>query len=110
MSIPNWYELLVLALAAWRLWRLVAEDDILDRPRRWLLRLGPEWEKEGDPVPREYRAGLADFLLCPYCLGWWIALGWWAAWQVVPHATLVAAVPFALSTLVVAVAKALPSD
>ena len=50
MEVPNWYELALLSLAAWRIFHLVSDDDILDRPRRWVLRLDPAWEKEGDPV------------------------------------------------------------
>ena len=110
MSIPDWYEALLLSLAAWRVWYLLAEDDILDRPRRYVTRLGSKWEKEGDPVPPGYRIGLANFLTCPYCFGAWVALGWWGAWLIWPHGTLVAAVPFVLSAGVVGAAKALSSD
>ena len=39
MSVPGWYELLLLSLAAWRVFHLLAEDDILDRPRRYVTRL-----------------------------------------------------------------------
>lgn len=110
MEIPNWYETLLLAIAAYRLWRLLAEDDLFDRPRRWLVRLGDAWEKEGDPVPAGYRASWAEFLTCPWCFGFWVALGWWGAWQIWPHATLVVAVPLALSAGVGALARVLPSD
>jgi hypothetical protein len=92
--------LLLLALAAFRTWRLLAEDDLLDRPRRYVTRLGSGWEKDGDPVPAGYRIGLGKFVACPWCLGFWLALAWWAAWQAWPHATEVAAVPLALSALV----------
>ena len=110
MKIPNWYELILLAAAAYRLWRLLALDDIFDRPRRWFLRLGDTWEKDGDPVPDSYRAGWAEFLLCPWCLGAWLSLGWWIGFQAWPHAAVVVAVPFAISALVGAAAQALPSD
>lgn len=110
MEIPTWYELVLLALAAYRLWRLLAEDDILDRPRRFVLRLGVEWEKEGDPVPADYRGAWALFLTCYWCMGAWCAIAWWLAWQIAPQETLVVAVPFALSALVALVARALPSD
>lgn len=110
MEIPNWYELLLLALAAFRVWRLLAEDEILDRPRRFILRLGVEWEKEGDPVPADYRGGWALFLTCYWCMGFWVSVAAWGAWQIAPHETLVLAVPFALSALVALVAQALPSD
>lgn len=110
MDIPNWYALILLAGAAWRTFQLISDDDILDRPRRWILRLGSEWEKEGDPVPDGYRLSLGDFITCPYCAGFWIALGWWGAWQIWPHGALVAAVPFVLSAAVVAQAKVLSRE
>lgn len=110
MSIPDWYELLLLSVAAYRLWRLLALDDVLERPRHLLLRLGSAWEKEGDPVPDDYRSGWATFLTCPWCAGAWLAIGWWVAWEIWPHETLVVSVPFAISALVGALAQALPSD
>jgi len=97
-NVPAVYELVLLALASYRLWRLLAEDDILDRPRRALLRLG-SWQ-EGEDAPVGYRAKLGEFLACPWCAGWWIALAWWGAWLLEPDWTLVAAVPFVLSALV----------
>ena len=72
LTVPNWWEALIIGLAVYRLWRLLAEDDILDRPRRYVLRLGADWQKDGDPVPDDYRSGLADFLTCPFCFGAWI--------------------------------------
>jgi len=105
--IPDWWEVILFSLAAWRLWHLIAEDDILDRPRRYVTRLGLKWEKEGDPVPPGYRVGLANWLTCPYCFGAWVALAWWGAWLIWPYETLVAATPFVLSTGVVGAAKAL---
>lgn len=107
MTVPSWYELALLALAAWRVFQLVGDDDILDRPRRYLLRLGDQWEKEGDPVPDNYRINLGIFISCPYCAGFWIALAWWGAWQIWPHGSLVIAVPFAISAGVVGLAKIL---
>lgn len=110
MNIPGWYALGLLGVAAWRVFQLIANDDILDRPRRYVTRLGSKWQKDGDPVPKEYRVTLANWLTCPYCLGAWIALAWWGAWLAWPHGTLVAAVPFVLSALVVAADKILSSD
>ncbi len=110
MSVPNWYEVLLLAVAAWRVFQLVAHDGILDRPRRWALRLGRDWQKDGDDVPEGFRAKWALFLECPYCAGAWIAGAWWVAWLIFPHATLVAATPFVLSAGVVALSKVLSMD
>ena len=110
MSIPDWYVLVLLALAAFRTWRLLAEDDILDRPRRYVTRLGEKWEKDGDVVPMEYRIRLGAFIECPWCLGFWVALSWWGAWQIWPHGTEIAAVPLALSSLAAWVAQITSAD
>lgn len=49
------------SLAAWRLFRLVSTDDILNWPRD---RFFPDNTRR------------RDFLDCPYCAGWWLsALG-----------------------------------
>lgn len=99
MSIPSWYELVLLALAAFRLWRLLAEDDILDRPRRYVTALPRAW-KPNDPLSTNYRNGLAAFISCPWCLGFWVVLALWGAWEVWPHAVLVVSAPLAVSALV----------
>lgn len=99
-DVPGPYALVLLAVASYRLWRLLAEDDIVDRPRRWLLGLG-DW-KVGQPAPESYREKLADLLTCPWCLGFWIAVGWWGAWLLEPEWAVFAAVPWALSAGVAA--------
>ncbi|GIV03713.1 MAG: hypothetical protein KatS3mg015_2543 [Fimbriimonadales bacterium] len=98
--IPDPYELVLLALASYRTWRLLAEDSILDWPRRKLLRLG-NWRQEGDPVPLDYRSGLGSFISCPACLGAWTSIAWYMAWLVFPEETLPLAVVFSISALVV---------
>lgn len=105
--VPDWWELALLALAAYRIFRLVADDTILDRPRRWLLRLDPAWEQDGDFTGNDYRLGLALFITCPWCIGFWIGLAWWGAWLLESHWTLVAATPWALSALVGALGRLL---
>lgn len=99
MNTPGPYAALLLAAAAYRTWRLLAEDDILDRPRRHLLRLG-NWRQQGDTVPAGYRKAWGDFIGCAWCLGLWVTLAWWGAWQLTEHWTLVIAAPFAISTVV----------
>lgn len=79
--IPGYLELVLLGLAAYRTWKLLAEDTILDGARD---RMG---------------YGL-KFLRCPWCSGFWIALAWWGAWQLWPHGTLVAAGAAAISAVV----------
>lgn len=80
-QIPDWWAVALLSLAAFRLWRLLAEDTILDGPRAKLVR---------------YR----EFVTCPWCLGAWVAIGWWLAWCAWPHWSLIVATPFAISALV----------
>lgn len=91
--IPAAWPFALLTLAAYRSWRLLAVDTILDRPRAWLVRSD----------------GASEFLSCPWCSGAWVALAWWAPWLAYPHGALVAAVPFALSAALAAIATALDS-
>ena len=96
MSVPDWWEAVLLALAAWRVFQLIAEDEILNGPRRYVTgKLDEKWEL---------------FIECPYCAGFWIALAWWAAFQVNEKWTLIVAVPWALSAGVIGASKILSSD
>jgi hypothetical protein len=96
MKVPDWWAFILLAVAAWRTFQLLAADDILERPRRYVTsRVSEKWEL---------------FIKCPYCAGFWIAVGWWIAWLIFPYETLVVAVPWALSAGVIAAAKVLSAD
>lgn len=109
MTLPVWLDLLLLAVASWRVWYLLAHDDILEVPRRYITRLPRDWQ-EGDRIPARYRERLADFIQCPYCTGFWVALAWtgfYAAWQ---EGALWAALPFALNTAVVAAHSLLSAE
>lgn len=109
MSIPSpWIALLLLG-ASYRIWLLLAEDTILDRPRRWVVGLDPGWE-EGLTLPERYRLGLARFITCPWCLGFWVALAVWGLWQIDEHWIEVFSVPLALSAAVGIVATVVPDD
>lgn len=63
-------DLLIDALAVFRLTRLVTTDTILDRPRE---------------AVRKERPGLFLFLTCPWCVGMWLAAG---VVLVAPHVRL----------------------
>ncbi len=91
-AIPDWYALILLGLASFRLWRVLAEDDVLERPRLWVLVKAP-W--------------LETWLTCPWCSGAWIAVGWWLAWVCSPHWSLVISAPFAVSAILGLIATAL---
>ena len=110
MTSPSWYVFVVLGLAAWSTFHLLAHDDILDRPRRWLLRLGSEWEKDGDPVPDNYRLKWGQFLSCPYCAGFWIWIAWLVAWWVFGESMLPAAFVMGGRAIVVAGSKTLGKE
>ena len=89
-AVPNWWSFSLLALAAWRIFHLLAEDVILDRPRAWIVKhTGEKFD---------------EWLLCPFCCGAWLSVAWWLAWVWQAHWTLVAATPCALSAVVALVA------
>ncbi len=88
----TWWPFVLLGLAAYRVWRLLAQDSILDAPRR---RLSP---------------GAGSFVECCWCLGFWVAVAWWTAWLFWPHATTWAAVPFSLSATLGLIASRDGSD
>ena len=86
MRVPDWWSALLLGGAAFRVYRLLAKDVILDGPRAWVLRLPRNWE-EGDKIPEGFREKWSTFMVCPWCLGFWICVGWWVAWQIWSHGT-----------------------
>lgn len=88
--IPSFLGLTLLGLAAYRTWRIVGEDSITDGARKRLTNKAYE------------------FVICPWCLGFWIALAWWGAWQLWPHATLVAAGAMAVAAIVGLIQSFLP--
>jgi hypothetical protein len=94
MRTPDWFELVLLGLAAFRVWKLIGEDTILDTPRAWTLKRAFNL---GGPKAKDY---VETLLECPWCAGFWVSLGWWGAWEAWPHGSLIAAAPFAISALV----------
>lgn len=93
----TWFAFAVLSLAAWRTWRILSTDTILDAPRDWILKahtVQPGVTKFGRPR-------LADFAGCAWCLGFWVTLAWFAAWHYWSHPhTVLIALPFAGSAVV----------
>ena len=109
-NIPTWWQFLLIAGAVFRIYRLIAEDTILDRPRRWVLRLDPNWEEEGDEVGENYRFKWGIFITCPWCLGFWLSVIAWVSWLIFPTETIWLAVPWALSGAVALIAKNLDKE
>lgn len=92
---PSPYEAVLLALAAWRVWHLIALDDITDRPRRYIT---------------EGRDKLLDFIECPYCGGFWLSLAVYLFWLWLPTETMYACLPFALNVGLIATYKLLNDE
>lgn len=86
--VPDPWPFVLLALASWRVWLLIADDKITDKVMDWLLRKTPD--------PTFWR----EFVECPRCFGAWVALAWWGAWMLWPHATLIVAALFAIFAVV----------
>jgi hypothetical protein len=84
-----------LALAAWRTWHLIALDDITDRPRRYVT---------------EGRDKLLEFVECPYCMGFWVALAWVAGFAIDDDVALWIAMPLAVNAGVIGLARVMSSD
>lgn len=85
LLLPAWLVLVLVALAAARLWRLIAVDAIAD-PLRRRLRV------EIADAPKQWRDTLSYLIQCPFCAGFWIsgmvlasALAWsdTVLWQLV---------------------------
>jgi hypothetical protein len=94
--IPAWLPAVILALAVFRIYRLIADDDILDGPRDRLL----------DRLAEERLEKLDKLITCPWCLGFWLSVLAWLAWLVTPDWTVGLAFPWALSAGVALIAKA----
>lgn len=109
--IPAPWQFALLALAAYRLTRLVGWD-VITRPAREAL-IGRYEEGSGKKARdtergkklRGYRRKLDEFVHCPFCMGFWVSLALWLAWSASPHWTLVAASPFAINAAVGLVTK-----
>lgn len=103
---PTAVELVVLALGAFRLTRLLGWDTmpLLMRARVWVT--GRELI-DGEVVVRnpDRDEWIDDLVSCPWCLGWWVCLATAGAWWVWPTATIAVALPLALSAAVGLVAR-----
>lgn len=82
-DVPNWWQFVLIVLAGYRVWRLLALDAVFDRWRQPVLRRIPQKLHEG--------------VECPYCFGAWVIAAVWILWIAWSHWTLVISTPFALS-------------
>ncbi len=68
------------------------------------------FQQDGDATGEDYREGLASFITCPFCMGWWIALGWWGLWLAFPTETVGIAFGFAISAGVIGAQRLLSAE
>jgi hypothetical protein len=91
----------IVALGAFRLTRLVGWDTITAPLRARLLGA----DDAGKPTRPRPRWGAAAFVHCAWCVGFWISVAAYAAWEFWPDATLIVMAPLAISAVVGVVAK-----
>jgi hypothetical protein len=94
---PNAIELVILVLAAYRLFRFASVDGITATLREWVT--GYRDPREEDPARKTRRRPewLADLVACPWCAGWWVSLALTLAWWAWPTAAICFALPWAVS-------------
>lgn len=131
MDWPDPWPFILLSLAVYRLWRLLAEDTITARLRAlvlsdhrysWWNEVISQARAEGrdawaDPAPGEspppfsvLRYDAAEWMRCPWCVGWWMSVAAWAGWQAAPTVTLWIAAPFAISAVIGLIVKNLDTQ
>lgn len=113
--IPGPWQFALLALAAYRLFRLEALDTITAPLRAWLTYPDETAVTLSDPPaedafevityseparPHSWRIYLATLIRCPWCAGFYVAWIVWGLWLLRPHAALFVAVPLAISALI----------
>jgi hypothetical protein len=87
-------EALLIGLASFRIWKLIATDLITEPARDWVLVRSPKY--------------VDDLVSCPWCLGSWIAFG--VTWLTDATIGLQAPVLVALASAVVVGAVAMWLD
>ncbi|HEX5029825.1 MAG TPA: DUF1360 domain-containing protein [Candidatus Eisenbacteria bacterium] len=102
LEVPDWWSFVLLALASYRLWRLVGVDSITEPFRDWVTRV----DEYHSGRPQNYREKLDELITCPWCLGFWVSIGWWLFWVVWHQGAVWVAVPFAIGAVVGYLGKA----
>lgn len=124
-QVPTWFAFVLLALASFRIVRLVAWDDLTTTLRTRVLGVSDTehhelardidaaqeagdnpWEAWPAPPPISRRRFYFSRLVrCPWCLSVWCCAAIWGAWLVWPGEVTFLAVPFALAASVGLIAK-----
>lgn len=104
MRTPHGLELVILALAAFRLVRLIGWDTITRPLRERICALS---ERDGHEYvgKRQPRPWLQEWIHCPWCMGAYVTGAVWISWLVWPHFTMGVATLLALMALVGLISK-----
>lgn len=89
MSIPTPYHLVILALAAYRVTRMITHDTIFNRLRERIWRVSP---------PEKERLGY--WITCEWCSGVWVASTAIFMYTIVSEATVIVCSALAVSAIV----------
>ena len=94
-------DLLLDALAVFRLWRLVALDEITEGPRsRWETWAHEHFDPKPEPGRAPQTAKIITLVGCPWCLGFWLCIAAVACKRLTPRVWSVVRVVLASSALV----------
>lgn len=120
MRTPDAWTFVLLALAAFRVYRLIARDTITEPIRAKLtypdgeaVALDDEpcafglWLRGADGQRKSWRVYASTLIRCPWCAGFYVSVAWWGAWALDPRLTAFLAAPWALSAAVALASKQL---
>lgn len=98
-------NLVVLALAVYRVARFAGWDSIT---QRWRQRLTGYEDDSGkrNSWPANHKT-IAEMIHCPFCFSAWLAIGAWLLFREWPHATMLVAWPLAIMAAAGLVGKTL---
>ena len=110
--IPSPWVGLLMALAVFRLTRLVGWDDFppVARLRARATGMREHYDSTIDrdhPIIRHKHPMLEHWLGCPYCVGFWIGLAVYLLWLFFPTEVMYGCMPFALNGAVGIIARML---
>ncbi len=93
-------DLLVLSVGTYKLSRLIAKDRIMSFARAPFTRFEGESERPGEVLEEPRGEGLqhaiGELLVCPYCLGQWVATAFLATYIREPRLARTVAATFAI--------------
>lgn len=93
------WAFVLVALGAYRLWRIVARDSITEKARVAATGYADADAPPLEPGTRSPRRYLSALIRCAWCSGFYIAVAAYVCWRLWPHATLTGATPLALSAV-----------